>query len=192
MNESHTLTKLLERFQDQILYHSFLLGQEAVTLRKEGLVPICRFLREDPQLQYDRLSDITAVDYLQMNPSPLTLSPLGRGEGEGKLRFEVVYHLHSVPQGYWVRLKVPLSEEDLTIDSLVPLWKGANWLEREVWDMFGVKFIGHPNLRRILMYPEFEGHPLRKDYPVDKRQPLIPLRRPENFVPLERVARPKR
>jgi NADH-quinone oxidoreductase subunit C len=177
MSQSQTLTRLLERFSDQILDHSSLLGQDVVILRKEGLVPICRFLREDPQLQYSRLSDITAVDYLKMNRIP---------------RFEVVYHLHSLSKGDWIRLKVPLSEEDLALDSLVSLWKAANWLEREVWDMFGVKFVGHPNLRRILMYPEFEGHPLRKDYPVAKRQPLIPLRRSEDFVPLERVARLKR
>ncbi len=177
MDTSLTLTKLVEKFPDKILAHSSPLGQDAIVIHKEGLVPICRFLKEDLQLQYHRLSDVTAVDYLKMNRVP---------------RFEVVYHLHSLSNGYWIRIQVPLSEDDLVVDSLVPLWKGANWLEREVWDMFGIRFSGHPNLRRILMYPEFQGHPLRKDYPVDKRQPLVPLRRPESFIPLERVARLKK
>ncbi len=106
------------------------------------------------------LLDLTCVDYKGQEP-----------------RFEMVYHLFSIPNVERLRIKVRLSEEDLQIDSLTSLWKNANWLEREVYDMFGVSFKGHPDLRRIFMYDEFEGHPLRKDFPLRKRQPRIPLRK---------------
>jgi NADH:ubiquinone oxidoreductase subunit C len=94
----------------------------------------------------------------------------------GPARFVVVYHLYSLPLKHRLRLEVPLEkaeEADLEVDSLSSLWAGADWLEREVWDMFGIRFRGHQNLKRILMYEGFVGHPLRKDYPVNKRQPLI-------------------
>ena len=88
-------------------------------------------------------------------------------------RFVVVYHLFSLPLKHRLRVEVPLQEADLEVDSLSSLWNGADWLEREVWDMFGIRFRGHPNLKRILLYDAFVGHPLRKDYPVNRRQPLI-------------------
>jgi NADH-quinone oxidoreductase subunit C len=91
----------------------------------------------------------------------------------GPERFVVVYHFFSLPLRHRLRVEIPLPETDLEVDSLTPLWTAADWLEREVWDMFGIRFRGHPNLKRILMYEEFVGHPLRKDYPVRKRQPLI-------------------
>ena len=93
--------------------------------------------------------------------------------GEARPRFEVVYHLYSLNQNHRVRIKVPLEEKKAEVASLTPLWPAADWYEREVWDMFGICFTGHPNLKRILMYEEFAGHPLRKDYPITKRQPLI-------------------
>jgi NADH-quinone oxidoreductase subunit C len=105
--------------------------------------------------------DVTAVDFLGRTP-----------------RFEVVYHLYSMSQGHRLRVKILVEEADPAVPSLSALWHAANWLEREVWDMFGIRFDGHPDLRRILMYPEFQGHPLRKDYPVAKRQPLVPERDP--------------
>src|SRR5206468_1510138 len=105
--------------------------------------------------------DETAVDYLGQTP-----------------RFEVVCHLVSLTHGRRLRVKIQVPEEDPVVPSLVPLWKSANWMEREVWDMYGIRFSGHPDLRRILMYEEFVGHPLRKDYPVNKRQPLVPERDP--------------
>ncbi len=101
--------------------------------------------------------DLTAVDYMDRRPK----------------RFEVVYHFYSSQHNHSVRVKVPVDEEDCVVDSLVPLYKSANWYEREVWDLYGIKFQGHPNLKRILLYEGFKGHPLRKDYPVNKRQPLI-------------------
>jgi NADH-quinone oxidoreductase subunit C len=117
-------------------------------------------LREDPALAFDFLSDITAVDYL----------------GKKEPRFEVVYHLLSLGRRRRVRVKVPVAESAPEVDSLVSLWRAADWLEREVWDMFGIRFRGHPDLRRILLYEEFRGYPLRKDYPVNQRQPLVPER----------------
>ena len=88
-------------------------------------------------------------------------------------RFAVVYHFFSLPLKHRLRIEVLLQGDDPEVDSMTLLWAGADWLEREVWDMFGIRFRGHPNLKRILMYDEFVGHPLRKDYPVNRRQPLI-------------------
>ena len=107
------------------------------------------------------LMDLTAVDYLTYP---------GR---EDAPRFEVVYHLYSVPHNHRVRIKAGVEEDDAVVPTAVPLWPIADWLEREVWDMFGLRFAEHPDLRRLLLYEQFEGHPLRKDYPVSKRQPLI-------------------
>jgi NADH-quinone oxidoreductase subunit C len=118
---------------------------------------IFRLLKEDPQLDFNFLVDLTAVDYLDKRTP----------------RFEVVYHLYSLSKNHRLRVKIPVAGEDPVVDSLTPLWKGANWLEREVWDMFGIRFRGHPDLRRILLYEQFEGYPLRKDYPVNYRQPLV-------------------
>jgi NADH-quinone oxidoreductase subunit C len=88
-------------------------------------------------------------------------------------RFDVVVHLYSVSRKHRIRLYGGVPENDPTIDTLCPVWEGANWFEREAYDLYGVRFKGHPDLRRILMYPEFVGHPLRKDYPKEKRQPLV-------------------
>lgn len=131
-------------------------GDETVIVRKQGIVEIARFLKETPGLDFEFLMDLTAVDYLGRKP-----------------RFEVVYHFFSLKHRRRLRVKALVDEADPAIDTLMGLWPGANWFEREVWDMFGIQFKGHPNLKRILMYEEFVGHPLRKDYPVSKRQPLI-------------------
>jgi NADH-quinone oxidoreductase subunit C len=134
-------------------------GDETIVVEASIIVDVMRQLKEDPELQMSFLVDLTAVDYLGRDP-----------------RFEVVYHLRSFATGARLRVKAPLSEPEEgypVIDSVVPLWAGANWLEREVWDLYGIKFRGHPDLRRILMYEEFVGHPLRKDYPKEGRQPLV-------------------
>ena len=123
---------------------------------KKDIYYICKFLRNKPELRYDLLVDLTGVDYI------------GREQ-----RFEVVYHFFSMKKNHRLRLKVRLEAADPVAPSLTGLWPVADWFEREVWDMFGIRFKGHPDLRRILMYEEFEGHPLRKDYPYNKRQPLI-------------------
>jgi NADH-quinone oxidoreductase subunit C len=102
----------------------------------------------------------------------------------------VVYQLLSISKVWRVTVKVPVSESNPEVSSVVSLWAGASFLEREVWDMFGIKFTGHPDLRRILMYEEFVGHPLRKDYPVQGKQPRIPLRAPEVENTARRMSRP--
>ena len=156
--DSVTLRKLKESFNDSILESHSFRGDDTVLISPESLVSIATFLKQDPDLDYNFLMDLTAVDYLKMGKTP---------------RFEVVYHFCSLSKKQRVRVKVPAGAVNPEVDSLVPLWPGANWFEREVWDMFGIKFRGHPNLKRILMYEQFEGHPLRKDYPIQKRQPLI-------------------
>lgn len=156
MTDSITLKKLKERFTNSVLEtHSFR-GDDTAVVKRVDVLEICRFLKEDPELSYNFLMDLTAADYLGKEP-----------------RFEVVYHLYSLKHNMRVRIKVPLSESDPTIDSVSSLWASANWAERECWDLFGIRFNEHPDLRRILLYEQFQGHPLRKDYPVDKRQPLI-------------------
>lgn len=132
-----------------------------VVVERDVAAAALQTLREHPELCFDMLSDLTAVDYLGRVP-----------------RFEVIYQLYSVTHNHRLRVKVPVTEEDPVVPSATAVWKAANWAEREVWDMFGIRFTGHPDLRRILMYPEFVGHPLRKDYPVDRRQPLVPERDP--------------
>jgi NADH-quinone oxidoreductase subunit C len=135
------------------------------------------------------LMDLTAVDFSAFGQKPrpaffassgVAVSPSpGIPDSEpwpglpGSERFVVVYHFFSLVHKHRLRLEIPVDEAAAEVDSLVSLWAGADWLEREVWDMFGIRFRGHPNLKRILMYEEFVGHPLRKDYPVKKRQPLV-------------------
>jgi len=128
---------------------------------RAGLVDVLRWCRDEPELRFDVLMDLTAVDYLKYP---------GREDGP---RFEVVYHLFSVGHNHRLRIKVRVDEDDAQVPTAVDLWPIANWLEREVWDMFGVRFAGHPDPRRLLMYEEFVGHALRKDYPINRRQPLI-------------------
>jgi NADH-quinone oxidoreductase subunit C len=156
-SDSGAILKLLaENFPGEILEASSPQGDATAVIRPESLTRIMAFLKEDPRLAFNLLLDLTAVDYLGKRP-----------------RFEVVYHLLSMSWNRRLRVKIPLDENNPSIDSVSGLWKSANWLEREVWDMFGIHFTGHPDLKRILLYEEFQGHPLRKDYPIGKRQPLI-------------------
>ncbi len=156
MSLSITLDKIKYSFEDSVLDLHQQLGQDTVIVSGSAIVELAGLLKEDPELCYDYLMDLTAVDYFKRKP-----------------RFEVVYHFLSLKNRFRVRVKVPVSESAPEVDSLVSLWPAANWYEREVYDMFGIKFRGHPNLKRILMYPEFEGHPLKKDYPIDRRQPRV-------------------
>ncbi len=144
-------------------------GDDTVVVRPEALREVAQFLRDDPACACLVLSDATAVDYLKY-PSGQEQSPSGTVP---TTRFEVVYHLYSLEHNQRVRVKVPVEAAAPQVESLTPVWPAANWFEREIWDMFGIRFAGHPNLKRLLMYEEFDGHPLRKDYPVTKRQPLI-------------------
>jgi NADH-quinone oxidoreductase subunit C len=139
-------------------------GDDTAVIEPSSWREVALFLRDDPRLAMNMFTDLCGVDYLNMGADP---------------RFEVVCHLRSLQHAHRVRIKARVGDEDGTaaeIDSLVPVWKGANWFERETFDLMGIVFRGHPDLRRLLMYPEFVGHPLRKDYPADKVQPLIPFR----------------
>lgn len=155
VEENLTVQKLREAFPDAILEVKVFRNEVTVVVRREAIVKVCRFLRHDPELQYDFLSDLTAVDRLKLGSDP---------------RFEVVYHLYSVSRKWRVRLKVRV-EEGEAVPSVTSVWEGANWYEREVYDLFGIPFEGHPDLRRIIMPEEFEGHPLRKDFPVSAAPP---------------------
>jgi NADH-quinone oxidoreductase subunit C len=136
-------------------------GDHTAVSTRGALTQVLALCRHHEGLAFDLLTDLTAVDYSTFP---------GRQDGP---RFEVVYHLYSLPHNHRLRVKVRVDEDDPVVPTAVPLWPIANWLEREVWDMFGVRFAGHPDLRRLLLYEEFVGHPLRKDYPITRRQPLI-------------------
>jgi len=126
---------------------------------RDRLVEVVRFLRDDPRLAFAQLVDVSGVDYLAY--------PEHRGP-----RFAVLYLFKSVVFAHRLRLKVEVDEDDAVVPSLHKLYKSANWAERETWDQYGVVFSGHPNLKRLLNHHEFTGHPLRKDYPCQKRQKL--------------------
>ncbi len=180
---------LRDRFPDAVQASHAYRGDETVIVQPGSLLDVARWLRDDAATRMNFLMDVTAVDYSAFGkhraPAFFTSSGVGVGPAPeipdedpwpgppADDRFAVVYHFYSLEHKHRLRLVVPVPESDLEVDSLTPLWAGANWLEREVWDMFGIRFRGHPNLKRILMYEEFEGHPLRKDYPVNKRQPLV-------------------
>jgi len=150
--------KLQQEFPGAVLSVHDQHGDETVTTKRENLLEVIRHLKEDPAFDLNVLIDITAVDGLGMKTKP---------------RFEMVYHFYSLAKKHRLRVKVKIDEKDAVMPTLTSLWPIADWLEREVWDMFGICFEGHPDLKRILMYEEFTGHPLRKDYPYSKRQPLI-------------------
>jgi NADH-quinone oxidoreductase subunit C len=149
------LERLKDRFGDAVLATHSKLGDDTALVAREQVRELLFFLRDDPELQFNLCSDVTGVDFYGREP-----------------RFEVVWHLYSTVKKHRVRIKVQVAEEDPVVDSSVAVWAGNNWFEREVFDMMGIRFKGHPDLRRMFMWKTFEGHPLRKDYPKDKRQPL--------------------
>lgn len=151
------LEKLQGRFAPEILGTHQEKGDTTAIVRKDKLADLLAFLKTDPDLSFEMLMDICGVDYLKTSEKP---------------RFEVVYHLYSLSKNHRLRLRVKVPEEDMTLPSAYGLWKSADWHEREAFDMFGFQFIGHPNLKRLLMFDGFEGHPLRKDYPMAKRQKI--------------------
>jgi NADH-quinone oxidoreductase subunit C len=161
VDESAILDELRARFGTRIVDTHQHRGDATVVVGRDALIDLLRACRDEPALAFDVLMDLTAVDYSKYP---------GREDGP---RFEVVYHLYSLTHNHRVRVKVRVEEDDAIVPTATPLWPIANWFEREVWDMFGVRFDRHPDLRRLLMYEEFVGHPLRKDYPINRRQPLI-------------------
>ncbi len=155
------LDRLKAQFGDRILSVSDFRGDDEVTVAPKDWLEVARFLFSDSELQMNQFTDITAADY-----------PLREPEVP---RFDVLLLVRSLTKGHRVRVKTRVRENE-SLASLISVWKGADWTEREVYDMFGIKFAGHPDLRRILMYEEFEGYPLRKDYPIERTQPLVPYR----------------
>lgn len=162
-NSENLKSTTIQTLGNLIVESAISLGDLVVVIHKDSLRAAFEILKLDTQLQFDMLSDITAVDWLD-----------SRNE-----RFEVVYHLLSTTHFHRIRVKAWVPENNCEVDSVSSLWASANFMEREVWDMYGIRFKGHPDLRRILMYDEFIGHPLRKDYPVQGKQPRVPLISPE-------------
>jgi NADH-quinone oxidoreductase subunit C len=143
------VSKVKEKFPESILDASTFRGEITLYLRAEDILPICRFLHDDPELSFDYLTDLCGVDNYPHEP-----------------RFQVVYLLCAMKTRDRLRLKVSLPGSSPRVSSVFSVWKGADWLEREAFDMFGITFLEHPDLRRILLTPDWEGHPLRKDYPL--------------------------
>jgi NADH-quinone oxidoreductase subunit C len=149
-SEPREVEKVRERFSGALQEVVYFRGEDTLVVAPETIVEICRFLKEDPEMAFDLLVDITGIHYLEREYS-----------------FEVVYHLVSLARRRRLRLRVRLGEEG-EIDSVTPIWHGADWHEREAFDLVGIRFKGHPDLRRILMPEDFEGHPLRKDFALEQ------------------------
>ena len=155
------LARLRAQFGERILATDSFCGDDEALVGPNDWREIAQFLRDDPECAMNHFIDITAADYPEREPA--------------LPRFDVLLMVRSLAKNKRMRLKTRVRDGE-ELDSLVPVWLGADWTEREVYDMFGVRFRGHPDLRRILMYDEFVGYPLRKDYPITKTQPLIPYR----------------
>ncbi len=147
LNDNATAAAVDAQFSAAVLGGEKQHGESTLFIDGAQIVAVCGFLKHD--LKFVRVSSITAVDWLPADP-----------------RFVLVYHLHSLERNERIRLKVKLSGDNPEADSVTSVWRGANWYEREIFDLFGIRFRNHPNLTRILMPLDWEGHPLRKDYPV--------------------------
>jgi NADH-quinone oxidoreductase subunit C len=148
MSVQAIVEKLKEQFATDVLAVQEYREETTVTVNKQSIVAICRFMRDTGG--FNLLSDLCGVDYL----------------GKKEQRFMVVYNMYNLTTKERIRIKAPVAEEEASIDTVSTVWSTANWLERECWDLFGITFNGHPDLRRILMAEDWEGHPLRKDYPL--------------------------
>jgi NADH-quinone oxidoreductase subunit C len=149
------LDRLQERFPDALLERVVARGEATALIARERIVEVCTFCRDDPALLFDHLSDVVGVDWPQ------------RPE-----RFDVVYHLYSIPANHRLRLKLHTADGQ-PVDSVTGVWPAANWLEREVYDLMGVQFANHPDLRRIMMWDDYPYHPLRKEFPTEG-EPDVP------------------
>ncbi len=150
MEPRDIVTMLRQAFPAEIVGEVVHHGQTAVVARRERIKAICFWLRDEPRIAMDQLLDLCGVDYT----------------GMGEEYFEVVYNLYSVRKRHMLRLRVQVPAGDLRIDSVTDVWAGANWPERECFDLLGIVFDGHPDLRRILLPEDWQGHPLRKDHPL--------------------------
>jgi NADH-quinone oxidoreductase subunit C len=160
---------LLAAFPDAGLQLSYWLGDWTVIAGLDRLPALARFLHDDPESLFDFCSDVTATDWPARAPQ----------------RFDLVYCLYSTTRRHRIRIKVRAGEHD-AVPSVTSVWPAANWLEREVFDMFGVRFAGHPDLRRILMPEDWQGHPQRKDYPLEGPGELI-LESPQEWLRLRQA-----
>jgi len=160
MEPTQITEKIKERFPDEVLDYKEFRGQGAVTLKKDRIVEICRYLHDEQDLFFDYLVDLCGLDYL----------------GKKEARFAVVYNLYSVKHRHRILLKAEVSEASPAIDSVLPVWAGANWHEREARDLFGIKFEGHPDPRPLVLPEGWQGHPLLKDY---EDEDMVP--RPEFY-----------
>jgi len=151
--------RLQTQFGERVLETSDAFGDHEVVIAVKDWVEVAQFIKDDGDLQMDHFIDLTAIDYPERESA----------------RFDLVLMTRSSVTGARIRLRTHAKDGEEP-GTLSGIWSGANWAEREVWDMFGIKFNGHPDMRRILLYEEFVGHPLRKDYPIDKAQPLVPYR----------------
>ena len=154
------LEKLQSNCKDSIESVNEFRDELTVVVKKQDIVRICKFLRDDETLQFDSLRDVCGADYYRPDN-----------------RYEVVYNLFSLKNKYRLRLKVKVDENDLHVPSVVGVWSTANWHEREAYDMYGIIFDGHPDLRRMYMPEEFEHYPLRKDFPLMGIPGSLPLPR---------------
>lgn len=169
------LVRLNNKLQQYIVDSKISLGDAEVTISNKSTLDFFRLLKLDSELAFNLLVSVTAIDWMDQKDE----------------RFEVVYHLLSLSKLNRLRIKIPVSEREPVVESITSLYDGANFMESEVYDMYGINFKGHPNQRRILMYDEFVGHPLRKDYPVQGKQPRIKLRSPEVINTATLMKRPE-
>ncbi|HTO98950.1 MAG TPA: NADH-quinone oxidoreductase subunit C [Myxococcales bacterium] len=172
-----------EKFPDAVVSSHTHRGDDVVTVKREALVEVMSFLRNDPQAGLKLLRQMAGVDLLTYRTENTGGGALASIEApayevqnkpRGEPRYYVAYNLYSITRKHALRVRVELRSDDVKLPSIASLYKTADWWERYLFDMFGFQFTGHPNLKRLLLYPEFVGHPLRKDYPVRKRQPLVP------------------
>lgn len=161
MKESAIMEAVVAQFGNKVLRTYEFRGQCAVTVRAADLREVLVWMRDHADLSMTWLMDVGGVDYLGYP-----------NDDDREWRFEVAYQLYSMEKNHRFRLKVGVPEDQLDVPSVWDLWGIANWMEREVFDLFGVNFTGHPNLRRIMCHDDFVGHALRKDYPITKRQKL--------------------
>jgi NADH-quinone oxidoreductase subunit C len=179
---AQALVDLLQKAHpDAVLSSHSHRGDEVVVVRRESVQDLCRFLKEG-EARMQLLRDIVCVDLLTYDTEMTGGGALASNEvpaydlarkGQREPRFYLAYNLYSVVRKQSLRLRVDLRSDDVKVPTVSGVWRTADWWERYIFDMFGIDFIGHPNLTRLLMYPEFQGHPLRKDYPTRKRQPLV-------------------
>jgi NADH-quinone oxidoreductase subunit C len=158
MEQAEIARRIVEHMGAKVLEHSHHCGQHSVLVRPADLRQALLFLRDTADLDFEMLMDVGGVDYL--------------GYDDREWRYEVAYQMLSLRLGHRFRVKVAVPDDQTEVPTVWDLWRVANWMEREVWDLFGIRFTGHPNLRRILCHDDFRGHALRKDYPINRRQTL--------------------